>query len=345
MKYALLLLVLFAGAARADFGASVGDDGLVRLDNGRSLRITVAPRHGGELAGMAVFFDGAWRELVYRANDWSATGGWRGKAPFLWPAVGPTLDPDGGRRAFRVAGRAYPMPPHGFARDRAWRVSGHGSEPGHAFATLALGSDAATREMYPFDFELEARYRLDHERLTIEYVVQAGANNAAPMPFCIGNHVTFRAPLLGGGDAAAVRFATDLPDQLLRESDRTFAGRVVPSPWRGEHAIGALPRRSAVSLGGPPGSAELTVIDPSGLSVTLRHAASAEPAAPAIRFNLWADTEEGFFSPEPWLGTQNGLNTGAGVVRLEPGARWQWRIDIIPSGAAAPDPHRNEVSP
>ena len=68
----------------------------------------------------------------------------------------------------------------------------------------------------------------------------------------------------------------------------------------------------------------------SGLVLWLRHAASAEPEPPAIRFNLWADAGEGFFSPEPWIGTQNCLNTGAGAVRLEPGDEWRWRIEIMP---------------
>ncbi len=341
MRGVLLAGVLCAGSAQAEFAAEIPDDGFVRLDNGTSLSVTIAPQHGGELAGLRVFFDGGWHEVVYRAEDYSPTEGWRGKAPLLWPAVGMTLDPGGEGRGYRLDGRHYPMPAHGFARDRAWALDEYGTGADHARAVLSLASDDASGAMYPFDFELLAEYRVHVDRLAIEYTVRAGAANGAAMPFCIGNHVTFRAPLIGEGEAGAVRFANDFPDWLQREDDRTFAGRLESSPFRGEHPVSVLPRRSAVGLGGPPGPAALAVIDPSGLVLWLRHAASAEPEPPAIRFNLWADVEEGFFSPEPWIGTQNCLNTGAGAIRLEPGAEWRWRIEIIPSGM--PGPHANEV--
>lgn len=330
-----LALSLLAGCAQADSSPQAeGASELLHLDNGATLRAVIAPRHGGELAGLAFRFDDAWHELIYRARDYTEAPGWRGKAPLLWPAVGVSLDPEGEGRGYRIEGRHHSMPPHGFARDRAWRVLRHepAAEPGRA--VLALASDEATRVLYPFDFELQVEYRLTADRLTIEYRLSAAAANTAPMPFCIGNHITFKAPLIPGSAAGEVRFHTGLPEQFLREDDRSFAGRVAPSPFRAEQPLSALPRRSAVSLGGRPGPAELTVIDPSGLRVVLRHAASAEPAEPAIRFNLWADTVEGFFSPEPWLGTQNGLNTGAGLIRLEPGERWTWRIEVVPTAGS-----------
>jgi galactose mutarotase-like enzyme len=87
------------------------------------------------------------------------------------------------------------------------------------------------------------------------------------------------------------------------------------------------------------------LIDPSGLVLTLRHQASTEPTEPAIRFNLWTDTEEGFFSPEPWLGTQNALNNGAGLVHLAPGESWRWTIEIKPSWEDRSGPQDLENTP
>ena len=337
------LLLLAASLAH---GPLFGDgNGFLTLDNGHGLRATISPDHGGELAGLEIEIGGAWRELVYRARDYSATEGWRGKAPFLWPAVGISLEPVEQRRGFRVHERFYPMPSHGFARDRAWRLVEQGRDAAGPFAILALSSDPGTRPHYPFDFELNVEYRLDESRLLILYSVRAGRGNDGPMPFSIGNHITFRAPLLGVGEAAALRFRTDLPLELIRGEDRTFSGRTTPSPYRGEHPLSSLPRRRAVSLGGAEGQAELTLIDPSGLVLALRHSASAEPSRPAIRFNLWADTEEGFFSPEPWIGTQNALNSGAGLVQLEPGEEWRWRIEVEPSRAGLPAAVTQEQSP
>ena len=300
---ACLLLVVASMAPGPGF---TNDDTLVTIDGGDGLRATISPAHGGELASLEIEIEGEWHELVYRARDYSQSEKWRGKAPFLWPAVGPTLDPADGSRGYRIGERFFPMPGHGFVRDRAWRLLERGSD----FTRLAVSSDAETREYYPFDFELAVEYRLVNGGLLIRYTVRADQENEDRMPFAIGNHVTFRAPLLGVGAAGSLRFRTDLPQQLIRNDDRTFSGRVVPSPFLGEHAVSSLPRRQAVSLGGRTGPAELAVIDPSGLVITLRHEASAEPTEPAIRFNLWADTGEGFFSPEPWLGTQNALNNG-----------------------------------
>ena len=55
-----------------------------------------------------------------------------------------------------------------------------------------------------------------------------------------------------------------------------------------------------------------------------RRAASGDP----VGFNMWGDIRKGFFSPEPWWGKQNALATGDGVVRLEPGARFEWAFKV-----------------
>jgi galactose mutarotase-like enzyme len=331
---ALLWTIPVPGRA-ADYSVNF-EDGLVVLGDGEKIGALVSPEHGGELAGLEVLFDGEWRELIYRAGNYAETAGWRGKAAFLWPAVGISLDPDGKGRGFTSNGAFYPMPAHGFARDRAWALQDHGADGEGAFATLTLASDEGTHQHYPFDFVLSVDYRIARGRLSISYTVTAGTGNDGAMPFSIGNHVTFKAPLIAGGEPAALAFRNDFPSQLIRAGDRTFSGRVIPSPFRGEQPLSVLPRRQAVSLGGAEGPAELTLIDPSGLSLRLCHEASKEPAGPAIRFNLWADAEEGFFSPEPWIGTQNSLNNGAGLIRLGPGENWRWTIEITPGQAVWP---------
>jgi len=162
------------------------------------------------------------------------------------------------------------------------------------------------------------------------YRISADPGNDGDMPFSIGNHMTFNAPLIRGANSTDLQFENDFPDQLLRSPDKTFSGIIEPSPYRGLHSLDELPRREAVALSGPPGRAQLTVHDPSGLRLQVVHEASQEPAEPVVRFNLWADSSKGFFSPEPWIGLQNSLNTGEGLVSLGPGETWQWQVDIIP---------------
>jgi len=320
------------------------DGDLLWLDNGAGLRAAVAPARGGELAGLAIEHAGRWHELLYRGLDYSDAPGWRGKAPLLWPATGISIAPDGTKNRYLLDGQPCEMPFHGFARLRAWEVVRTGVDGSGAFAVLSLRDDADSRRSYPFAFVLQVTYRLEADHLRLDYQVTAGADNTGPMPFSIGNHVTFRAPLTAEGDAADVAFETTQPVLLLTGEDKAFRGQTLPSPFTNRHALSELPRRSGVSLGGGTGPATLVVHDPSGLRITLSHEASAEPAPPAARFTLWADTEDGFFSPEPWVGTQNSLNSGAGLVRLAPGQRWTWSVVIIPSWPA-PTLHPVSESP
>ena len=313
------------------------DENFIALDNGTGIRAVIAPEHGGELASLSVRVDGRWYELLYRAMDYNDRPGWRGKAPLLWPATGVSIHPDAGVHHYALNGELYEMPFHGFARNLPWRVIEERSSDKPAKLVLGISESAETRQFYPFAFELKVEYQLQEDRLHIEYTVIADAGNTGAVPFSMGNHITFNAPLMPGSEPGQLSFHNQLPDMLLRDSNKTFSGQVVPSPFMGWHDVGALERRNAVSLGGRQGPAELLVLDPSGLQLRLVHRASSEPSEPAIRFNLWADTRDGFFSPEPWIGTQNSLNSGAGLVRLPPGETWTWEIDIIPSWATPGD--------
>lgn len=330
MRVGFLGLWLFSAALPADFSAREVEYGFIRLDNGDRIRVSVAPEQGGELSAFSVRIGAKWHELVYRANDYADTPGWRGKAMLLWPAAGVSLASGGARNAWRLDGRVYDMPGHGFVRAMAWRVVDAEAHSDQAYVTLECLSDDRSRERYPFDFRLEVTYRLLGDRLSLEYAVFASAANVAPMPFSIGNHITFNAPLLEGSQAEDLQFRTDLPSRYLRDANKVFSGGVRESPFAGWQTLAALPRRDAVSLGGRPGTALIEIRDPSGFQLAISHRASLEPTEPAIRFNLWADAEEGFFSPEPWIAMQNSLNSGLGRVNLSPGQTWRWTIDIVP---------------
>jgi galactose mutarotase-like enzyme len=330
VKWVALLLTLWLAGAVAETQAFENEK-FITLDNGNGIRAVVAPDQGGELSSLSIRFDDQWFELLYRAGDYSTQSGWRGKAPLLWPATGISFLPGTGSHHYLLNGEQYPMPFHGFAMRQPWDVISQSSPDGMAALALKMSSTAKTRKYYPFGFELMVRYQLHGDRLHMEYAVTADGDNNAAMPFSIGNHITFNAPLMPGSDPEDLRFYNQLPDMLLRDSNKVFTGEVVPAPFIGWHSIAALGERQAVSLGGRSGAAELLLLDPSGLQLRLVHSASSEPSEPTIRFNLWADTKNGFFSPEPWLGTQNSLNSGLGLITLSPGETWTWRIDIIPS--------------
>ena len=335
MKLIVLLLALvsfngWSGSADRNYSVTTPGEFIV-LENGRGIKAVVAPDRGGELTAFSVFSGGKWYELLYRAMDYTTQPGWRGKAPLLWPATGVSLIEDSQEKGYQLGRTFYEMPFHGFAKSRQWQVIQKTQSAKLASVTLQLSSSSETLRLYPFAFDLQIEYRLQNDRLSLLYKITAGAGNNSGMPFSIGNHITFNAPLVEGSEAAQLQFENDFPDQLMTDSDKAFKGVIKPSPFQGRYSMGELPKRKSVSLGGQNSHPELTIYDPAGLQLKLVHHSSVEPTQPAIQFNLWADAEVGFFSPEPWVGTQNSLNTGMGIISLQPGQTWQWQIDIIPT--------------
>ena len=75
---------------------------------------------------------------------------------------------------------------HGFARDYVLeRV-----EESPASVTHRLVSNAETRKVYPFDFELHINYKLNKKELTVEWQVKNCGDET--MYFTIGGHPAFR---------------------------------------------------------------------------------------------------------------------------------------------------------
>ena len=68
---------------------------------------------------------------------------------------------------YRLAGKVYQMKDHGFARNLPWRITAADTN-GRAALSLQLNSDAGTREVYPYDFEVRFTCVLRSNQLTIE---------------------------------------------------------------------------------------------------------------------------------------------------------------------------------
>jgi galactose mutarotase-like enzyme len=331
--YVVATVLILGGAAVAGEEAATvrQSGGRILLEYDQAIRAVIDPQHGGEVSGLSVMIDGEWQELIYRAVDYSDQPGWRGKAPLLWPATGVTISKTGGRFSYTTDDRLYEMPMHGFARTHAWDVLASKASEDSATTRLGLTDSDRTRSLYPFGFNLQVEYSVDRCGLQIHYQVAANSDNRWAMPFSIGNHITFRLPLVEASLARETRFQTNLPQEYILDSRRVFTGRTRPSRYTGQHRVGELPHRRAISLGSDADRPYVRVLDPSGFFVTLSHRVPDGVPARTVLFNLWADLEESFFSPEPWIGAQNSLNSGYGLVSLPPGRTWDWRIRIQPS--------------
>jgi galactose mutarotase-like enzyme len=309
---------------------------------GGQLQAYVAPAHGADLAGLEVRHDGRWSELLYRGMDYGPTDGWTGKAPILWPAVGRNFpNPAGSGRpgdglGWVFHGRRYPIPIHGFARDQAWRIVRRGTCDGSAFLQLALRDNDLTRSMYPFGFTLTTEYRIWRDALYIRQAVHAARSNAEPMPFSIGNHLTFRIPLLPGGDGPQTAISTPATEQVITDGSGKPTGQVVAVSYAMPRPLSSLKPLTAISLSGyAEGQEWVRLEDRSGFAIIVAHSEGRRPRGTPVLFNLWGDVPHGYFAPEPWVGKQNSLATGDGAMALAPGDTYRWMIEVRAEKGAA----------
>lgn len=321
-----------ASACAAWTPPSTSGDLIELHGSGDRLRAHIAPQRGGAMVGLEYRYKGQWIELLYRGLDFNPTSDWDGKAPILWPATGrnTAIDPATKTKAagWISGGSFYPMPIHGFARDLPWTVVGETEVAEGKTVTLSLGDSTETRRLYPFGFKVTTAYTVGQNTVTIRQQVHAAAVNTAPMPFSIGNHMTYNAPLVPGGEVKAITFETPATKRLLLDDSGSPTGQSEPFATAAPRSFTELGKRKAWSLTGYPSDAWVKMIDPSGLALTVSHRESRRPAGDPLYFNLWGDPVQGFFSPEPWAGKQNSLVTGDGVILLDPGTDFEWTITI-----------------
>ncbi|HRC44906.1 MAG TPA: hypothetical protein PLT27_12710 [Nitrospira sp.] len=338
-RLAVLLLAAFALCAQTRYTAERRGAHIVLTDHEDGVEATIAPEQGGELCGLKYRHRSQWVELLYKACEYGASEGWRGKAPLLWPATGATIAPgerQSGQRSGRysVEGKDYQMPFHGFAQNMPWKADIVKADAREARAMLSLAATDETRKAYPFDWRLSVEYRLREGRLFLVYNAGASEQNKANMFFSIGNHITFRTPFLAGSDPAKMTMETPAGFQLAKDQRNLPNGKTVPNPFAGQVELARVPVGAAQSLGGYKGDPVIVLNDPQGLRLRMKHGAESWPAQPLVQFNLWGDAKSGFFSPEPWVGAQNSFHSRLGLVELRPGQAWHWTIEIQPMASA-----------
>lgn len=188
--------------------------------------ITIANDHltaainplGAELSSLR---DAAGRELMTDADP----AFWTGRAPLLFPVVG---KPAG--EVIRIDGREYPMKQHGFARRLPFTLIDHSD----SHATFRLEASDETRPHYPFDFILDATFRLDAATLHTEITITNPGSNELPASF--GFHPAFAWPLPYGHDRANHRIVLSRNEsENVRPiaADGTILPGITPVPFDG----------------------------------------------------------------------------------------------------------------
>lgn len=165
--------------------------------------------------------DGAGRDLLWHGDP----AIWAGRAPILFPIVGTLRN-----NSYRVHGKSYELPRHGFARRRRFSLlSSSRSE-----AVFRLVSDDESRRVYPFEFTLDLSFRIEGHSLSLEAVVTN--TGKGEMPCSVGFHPAFLWPLPYGAERDEHRLVFEREEKaVLRRlnKDGLLIEEPDPSPVQG----------------------------------------------------------------------------------------------------------------
>lgn len=146
------------------------------------------------LGGLSATVDSAGAQLLSlslrgREYLWQRDPRWWGKtSPVLFPGVG--FPPHEVQRS--VAGPCR-IGKHGFARDHEFELVD--VDEYAASLTYELTDSSETRAVYPYPFKLQLVYTLDAPA-TLTQTFRVENTGAQPMPFSVGGHPAFNAPVL-----------------------------------------------------------------------------------------------------------------------------------------------------
>ena len=214
----------------------------------------------------------------------------RGGVPILFPICGNLPD-----NTYQHQGRNYTLKQHGFARDLPWQVSKQSTETA-ASLTLELNSNEATRQVYPFDFQLIFTYQLQGNSLRIHQKVI----NLSPekMPFSIGFHPYFQV-------TDKTRLSFDIPSsQYLDQRTKTFHSYSSNFDFNLEEIDAAFPQITRHQSGFSDSYHQRQIV------------LSYDDLYTTIVF--WTLKDKNYICLEPWSAPRNALNTGEHLTYLEP---------------------------
>lgn len=128
---------------------------------------------------------------------------WDQTSPVLFPFVGGLQD-----GKYRINGKAYSMPKHGFVMDKEFEM---------VFLTedeiwFAFTSNQETLEIYPYEFVLKLGYRLLEDGVKALFQVENPGKEE--LYFSIGGHPAFNCPIEAGKKQTDYQIHFDTPEEI-----------------------------------------------------------------------------------------------------------------------------------
>lgn len=274
---------------------------------GGETRADVAPELGGIVSSLRLPGPGgAPRECLFQ-YPWfwdPGTEELRGGIPPLFPVCGRLLQ-DGVRGQYRVDGKPFVLPIHGFAMRHPWIVVD--AERPDALH-LRLADNAATRAIYPFAFQLDLFYTATATGFTSRLAVRNAGD--VPMPYYAGFHPYFLTPPPGAGKEQTRFDARPLARHLYNptKTDLVASAPVPALPM----SVADVDVNELLLETGDRG--ETRLLWPDGFTLV-------QTASPSLRFRqFYTLPDHPFFCDEPWMAPPGTLHHPNAVPVLAPGA-------------------------
>lgn len=169
---------------------------MVTLKN-EKLTVTIS-EHGAELQSIK---DANGVEYLWQGDEKY----WPRRSPILFPIVCGLWKDE-----YRIDGKTYSLPRHGFARDMKFSVL----EKSDTGVTFYLNSNEETLKVYPYEFSLNVTYTLDINAIYVQWAVDNTGNEE--MHFQIGGHPAFNLPGIKAGDKMHGTINLDNKEPLTR---------------------------------------------------------------------------------------------------------------------------------
>ncbi len=235
---------------------------------------------------------------------WQGGPVWSGCSPLLFPVVGKLKDD-----SYTLNGKPYTLEKHGFARKMDFSVERAEAES----ITFLLKDSAATRESYPFPFELRVTFALTENGFAMTHrVTNTGGDT---MYFSLGAHPGFQCSM---GD----RLVMDEPETASAyKLDETFLrGKVMQPVFDASRELVITPELfagDALIFDGLR-SGGTTLVRACGRNVHVDFG-----GAPCL--GVWATPAAPYVCIEPWYGIDDAWDAGGELSAKH-------RIQGLPAG-------------
>ena len=271
---------------------------------------------GAELVSLINLESG--KEILWEGNP----DFWGGQSPVLFPTVGALKDD-----SYILEGETYEMPRHGFARRKVFEVK----KSSENTVVFELNSDRETLKFYPFEFNLQIKYTLTENKLTVAYNVKNTSEKK--LYFSLGAHPGFAIDTKNGlnYDDYKIGFSDDekleihpLIDNLISKETQTInlENKTLPLSYE-------LFSKDA-----------LVMTNMKSKQLVLRNNKNDHKVIFTFSnfpyFGIWAAKNADFVCLEPWQGIADFENHNQdftqkfGILKLERNEDWKadWAVEI-----------------